>query len=134
MSDPQRVLLLIVGSLLLSLGCWGNDLGLAPQAPSPTYAFDLANTEVCDGVDNDNDGSIDEEQTGYTDFCDPSALVTPEGYPFVYPLEYWTSAFDALRYDTPNARDSYSKTLERAAAADPCTGYQSLGYTHEPAI
>jgi len=61
------------------------------------YRFTSAtNPETCDGIDNNKNQLVDEEQTGWPNFCDRSNLVDPSRYPLNKTQEIYIRAFETF--------------------------------------
>lgn len=76
--------------------------------------FSSGASEICNGSDDDGDGEIDDAQTGWSGFCQRSALVPPSTYPFIRSLAEYQSAFDSIW-----AGDKATE-LAHAASCNPC--------------
>ena len=63
---------------------------------------DKPGLEWCDGIDNDGDLLVDEDQIGDKTFCDRSALQPPTNYIFKEDQSYYVEAFEKL-WNEPDA-------------------------------
>ena len=76
---------------------------------------DKPGLEWCDGIDNDGDTYIDEDQLGDKTFCDRTALQPPTNYIFKKDQSYYVEAFEKFWNEPDVSGTSYGERVKNNA-------------------